>query len=143
MIWEYHTLDEVMAEAKIDLRAQQESGGNLDPDLMVILNLGNLTFASPTGPMWYRGYAQDSEANLGEKLNQVLSKYKAKYMVLGHTIPATKRITPRFEGKVLLIDTGMLARSFQGRPSALEIAGGQFKTIYVGEPARPINANGK
>jgi hypothetical protein len=143
MIWEYHTLDEAQAEAKLDLRAQQEAGGNLDPDLVTFLTLGNMTIASPTGPLWYRGYAQDSENNLGEKLDQVLAKYKAKYMVLGHTIPATKRITPRFEGKVVLIDTGMLPRAFQGRPSALEIAGGQFKSIYVGEPAQPINANGK
>jgi hypothetical protein len=43
----------------------------------------------------------------------------------------------------MLIDTGMLASSFQGRPSALEISGGQFKSLYVGEPAQTLQANGK
>ena len=143
IIWQYHALEEAQMEATLDVRAQQSGGGNVDPELVTFLTLGNLTFASPTGPLWYRGYAQDSEAELGPKLEQVLKQYKAKYMVLGHTIPASKRITPRFEGKVMLIDTGMLARSFQGRPSALEIAGGQFKSIYVGEPAQPLSANGK
>jgi len=143
VIWGYQTLDEAQVEAKLEVRAQQSGGGNVDPELVTFLSLGNLVFASPTGPLWYRGYAQESEAELGPKLDQVLKQYKAKYMVLGHTIPAAKRITPRFDGKVMLIDTGMLPRSFQGRASALEIAGGQFKTIYVGEPAQPINANGK
>jgi len=143
VIWAYQTLDEAQMEAKLELRAQQSGGGNLDPELVTFLSLGNLVFASPTGPLWYRGYAQDSEAELGPKLDQVLKQYKAKYMVLGHTIPASKRITPRFDGKVMLIDTGMLPRSFQGRASALEIAGGQFKTIYVGEPAQSLSANGK
>jgi hypothetical protein len=143
VIWGYQTLDEAQEEAKLELRAQQSGGGNLDPELITFLSLGNLVFASPTGPLWYRGYAQESEAELGPKLDQVLKQYKAKHMVLGHTIPAAKRITPRFDGKVMLIDTGMLPRAFQGRASALEIAGGEFKTIYVGEPAQPINANGK
>lgn len=143
VIWAYQTLDEAQMEAKLELRAQQSGGGNLDPELVTFLSLGNLVFASPTGPLWYRGYAQESEAELGPKLDQVLKQYKAKYMVLGHTIPASKRITPRFDGKVMLIDTGMLPRSFQGRASALEIAGGQFKTIYVGEPAQSLSANGK
>ncbi len=143
VIWGYQTLDEAQAEANVEVRVQQSGSGNVDPDLVTFLSLGNLVFASPTGPLWYRGYAQESEAELGPKLDQVLKQYRAKYMVLGHTIPASKRITPRFDGKVTLIDTGMLPRAFQGRASALEIAGGQFKPIYAGEPAQPVNTNGK
>jgi hypothetical protein len=143
VIWAYQTLTEAQKDAELELRAQQSGGGNLDPELVTFLSLGNLLFASQTGPLWYRGYAQDSEGDLGPKLDQVLKQFKAKYMVMGHTIPASKHITPRFDGKAIMIDTGMLPRAFQGRASALEITGGQFKAIYVGEPAQPINANGK
>ena len=143
VIWPYQTLEEAQAEAKVELRAQQSGGGNLDPELVTFLSLGNMLFASPTGPLWYRGYAQDSEGELGPKLDQVLKQFKAKHMVMGHTIPASKRITPKFDGKAMMIDTGMLPKAFSGRASALEITGGQFKAIYVGEPVQPINANGK
>jgi hypothetical protein len=41
-------------------------------------------------------------------------------------------IRSRFEGKVFLIDTGMLASYYPGgRPSALEIADGKFTAIYL------------
>ena len=142
-IWQYHTMEEAQMDAKVELRAQQSGGGNLDPDLVTFLSLGNLIFAAPDGPLWYRGYAQMDEKEMAPKVEQVLKHYKVKYMVTGHTIPATKRITPRFDGRVFLIDTGMLPSAFQGRASALEIAAGQFKSIYVGEPPQPLVANGK
>jgi hypothetical protein len=40
-----------------------------------------------------------------------------------------------------MIDTGMLAGHFPGRASALEIADGNFKAIYTGEPAQALLAN--
>ena len=100
------------------------------------LSLRNWQILSPTGPLWFRGYAQEAEAEFAPQLNQVLKRFKVQYVVVGHSIPATKRILARFDGRVFLIDTGMLGSYFQGRPSALEINGGEFKSIYVGEPAQ-------
>ena len=42
-------------------------------------------------------------------------------------------ITQRFDGRLVLIDTGMLAGKFfpGGRASALEITGGSVNPIYV------------
>ncbi len=91
-----------------------------------------------TGPLWFRGYALEAEAGYAPKLEHVLQHFKANYMVVGHSIPAAKRITPRLDGRVFLIDTGMLASWFQGRSSALDIAGGQFQSLYVGEPEQPL-----
>ncbi len=143
VIWQYHTLEEAFAEGKLELRRRQESGGEPDAELVTLLSLGSLTFASPNGPLWYRGWAQGGEAEQTQGLEQVLHQFKVSRMVMGHTVPAAKRITPRFGGKVMLIDTGMLSSVFQGRASALEIAGGKFQSIYVGEPAQALNANGK
>src|SRR4030095_4856652 len=39
----------------------------------------------------------------------------------------------RFSGRVFLIDTGMLAEVYGGKPSALEIDRGVFTAIYVGK----------
>jgi len=143
ILWQYLSLEEAQNEARADFMAQQNSGGAVDPDLMTFMNLGNLTMAAPTGPLWFRGYAQEQEAAFAPHLEKVLKKFKVRTLVVGHTIPSAKRITPRFDGRVFLIDTGMLPGSFQGRASALEIAGGQFRSLYVGEPAQALSANGK
>jgi hypothetical protein len=42
-------------------------------------------------------------------------------------------IRVRFGQRVFLIDTGMLAAVYKGRPSALEIDGARIKAIYPGE----------
>jgi len=51
--------------------------------------------------------------------------------VIGHTVSETGRIRPRFDGRVVQIDTGMLTSVYKGgRPSALEIAGDRWTAIY-------------
>ncbi len=135
VLWQYLNLDEAQAEVKAEYESQQ---GSADPEVAAFLSLGKLAIISPTGPLWYRGYAQQPEAELAAGLDQVLKRYKARYLVLGHTIPPARRITQRFDGKVFLIDTGMLVAYFQGRPSALEMNGGHFKALYVGEPAQAL-----
>jgi len=145
VIWPYMNQEEARAEAKIDWNLLQQGGGG-DPELQSLLqtflNIGHLTMVSPEGPLWYRGYAQDSESELSSKLDQVLKRFKVHYMVIGHTVTPTKRIMPRFDGRVFMIDTGMLAAYFQGRPSALEINGGHFKAIYAGEEPQDLSASG-
>ena len=55
-------------------------------------------------------------------------------MVVGHTPSRDGRMVVRFEGRVILIDTGMLSSYYTGgRPSALEIDGDTFTAIYPGE----------
>jgi hypothetical protein len=52
---------------------------------------------------------------------------------VGHTVQAGA-IVSRFDGKVYLIDTGMVAgKAAGGRPSALVIQDGAVSTIYAGE----------
>ncbi len=142
ILWPYLNFEEAVAEAKADYKYQQAAGGAVDQDLITFLSPGNLLFASPEGPLWYRGYAQQPEAELAPRLEQVFKRFKIERLVVGHTVPPAKRITPRFNGRVFLIDTGMLDPYFHGRPSALEINGGHFKAIYVGEAAQPLAGNG-
>jgi hypothetical protein len=54
-------------------------------------------------------------------------------VVVGHTVTPSRKITTRYAGRVILIDTGMLARAYQGTPAALEISGTTLKAIYPTE----------
>jgi hypothetical protein len=62
----------------------------------------------------------------------LLAGVGATYVVGGHTPQRPRRIQTRFEGRVFLIDTGMLSSHYEdGQPSALVIEDGTFTAIYL------------
>ena len=63
-------------------------------------------------------------------VSNLLGRYGASRVVVGHTVTPTRRIRPRFDSRVFLIDTGML-RLYGGRASALEFAGANTTAIYL------------
>jgi hypothetical protein len=88
--------------------------------------------SSETGPLWYRGLAEESEANFAPTLTGVLEQVAARAIVIGHTVADGRRIRTRFDGRVVLIDTGMLGGTTYpgGGPSALEMHGGAAAAVY-------------
>jgi hypothetical protein len=83
------------------------------------------------GPLWYRGLAQESET-FAPQVAEVLSLLHARSVVIGHTVTPSGRITTRFDGRVVQIDTGMQpAYVPDGRASALEIRNGETTAIYT------------
>lgn len=86
---------------------------------------------SEDGPLWYRGLARDDEETFAPELKKILETVDARAIVVGHTVSETGRIRPRFGGRVVQIDTGMLSSVYKGgRPSALEIMGERWTAIY-------------
>jgi Calcineurin-like phosphoesterase len=82
------------------------------------------------GPLWYRGLATLPET-AQPQIDSLLQRHGAGRFVLGHTPQLPGRVKMRFGGKVVLIDTGMLASYYKGgQPSALEIQGGRLTAIY-------------
>ena len=81
--------------------------------------------SSETGPLWYRGLAEEPEPAFAPALTNILELLGARAIVSGTPCPADFRITRRFDGRVIQIDTGMLGGTFYpgGMPSALEIRG--------------------
>ena len=63
-------------------------------------------FYSPNGPVWYRGYALDSDTDdvICEVAEEVLRRTNTTRMVIGHT-PNFSRIVSRCRGKIIIIDT--------------------------------------
>jgi calcineurin-like phosphoesterase family protein len=87
--------------------------------------------AKESGPLWYRGLAQESDA-FASSLDEILAKQNARAIVIGHTVTADGRIRTRFGGKVIQLDTGMQSAYVQGgRASALEIRNGVVTAIYT------------
>jgi hypothetical protein len=80
------------------------------------------------GPLWYRGLAMGDEATERPALEAVLTHYSARMIVLGHT-PNLNIITPRFDGQVVIIDTGMSAY-YGGHRASLEIDDGRVTGLH-------------
>jgi hypothetical protein len=94
--------------------------------------LGGWAIFREDGPLWFRGYAMWDPEQGAEEAARILERQRVRRIVVGHTIPATMRITPRFQRSVYLIDTGMLASAYTGgRASALEIEGDRVIARYV------------
>jgi hypothetical protein len=85
------------------------------------------------GPLWYRGTAEEPEATEQPVLERALASLEAERVAVGHTTASDGRIRTRFEGRALLIDTGMLEQVYRGRASALIQEGQRITAFYPGE----------
>ncbi len=84
----------------------------------------------PDGPLWFRGYAEWPEPEGAAHMRKLTESFNVKRFVVGHTTQPGQ-ITSRFDGKVYLIDTGMLAGYVNGgRASAWSVQAGKVETIY-------------
>ena len=94
--------------------------------------VASLLSATEDGPLWYRGLATEPEATFEPMLDSILRRLDARAVVIGHTPIATSQITARFNGRVVLIDTGMLGGASypKGVASALETREGAFTAVY-------------
>jgi TPR repeat protein len=95
------------------------------------------------GPLWYRGLANGDEAELAPLVERLLKQFDVDRIVIGHSY-AEAAITPRFGGKVILIDIG-LSRVYDnvGKLGCLEIEGGRVSAIHRGQRLElPSDARG-
>ena len=99
--------------------------------LFDLQTLSTWSIIDADGPLWFRGYALWPEAEGDAGIGAVCERYGVSRVVVGHTPTDARRITSRFGGRVFLIDTGMLARAYQGRPSALELDNGVWTAVYT------------
>ncbi len=85
------------------------------------------------GPMWYRGLANGNETELDAHLDKVLKTHKVQRIAIGHTF-TDGAVTPRFGGRVLLIDIG-LARLYDKmlRQACLLVENGKPFALHRGK----------
>lgn len=116
---------------EFDVPLLREAQGILD-------EIGTWSLTDPEGPMWFRGYALWDEAPTSPQVFALLDSLQAARIVVGHSVTPDRKVTARYGGRVILIDTGMLTRAYMGTPAALEIRAGALKAIYpTGEVSLP------
>jgi hypothetical protein len=103
-----------------------------DPEFSALADASNWLIRSSGGPLWFRGAARWDEETEGAQMAELLDGIGANHVVGGHTVQHEGRIETRFEGRVFLIDTGMLSSVYEGgQPSALIIENGSFTALYT------------
>jgi hypothetical protein len=104
-------------------------GGQWLAAAAAVYDIDKWAVLAPDGPMWFRGYATapDSSAAM---VTAILQRLGADRLVVAHTPQPQGTITSRFDNRLFLIDTGMLASVYKGRPSALEIDGARIRALY-------------
>ena len=85
------------------------------------------------GPLWSREFARWSDQEGAAAVPPLLQRFGVDRAVVGHSVTPRRRIVPRFDGRVFLIDTGMLGEVYQGRASAIEFSDSGVTAIYLDE----------
>ncbi len=146
LILSFFTLNEIVRAAQEEVEWREAEAAKEDPQLARLkefLNFGSWLSTHPDGPLWFRGFAQWSEEEGAQQLPQLLRAYGVKHFVVGHTPQLPVQIQMRFEGKIFLIDTGMLSSYYRGGgASALEIQDGKFTAIYL-DSREELGENGR
>jgi hypothetical protein len=154
----WFTLDELLQVARSELDARgpkaapsqpeaQQATPAEDPEtqrhvglLEALLKSGSWLLVHPDGPLWFRGYATWTDEEGAASIASVLTTYNAARIVVGHTQDHAVRM--RWDGKVFLIDSGMLSSYFQGgRASILELAAGKVTAIYLDQRLTLLDPN--
>jgi Calcineurin-like phosphoesterase len=87
-------------------------------------------------PIWYRGQALCYPLTEADNLEAALGSLGVARVVEGHTPSASGRVLSRLDGRVILLDTGMLKAAYQGTPSALVFENGQWSVAYADRPGQ-------
>ena len=90
----------------------------------------------PTGPLWTREYAW-GKGPAEKRLVASLRLLRASAQIMGHTPTRGARITSRYGGRAVFIDTG-IGRPNTGKVSALVVEGGVFYAVYPPRERRKL-----
>lgn len=90
------------------------------------------------GPTWFRGQALCHPYAEDENLDAALARLGVARVVAGHTVSPTGRALSRFDGRVILLDAGMLRSVYQGSPAALVIEDGRSSIAYADRPGQRV-----
>ncbi len=86
---------------------------------------------SDRSPMWYRGNAYCHPYSESFNTEGLLKSLDAKRIVVGHT-PLYKQVRSRLDGQVILADTGMLKKAYNGNATALVFANNTIQVHSLG-----------
>ncbi|MCJ7557180.1 MAG: metallophosphoesterase [Gammaproteobacteria bacterium] len=104
---------------------------------VAFVEASSVNLFSPGGPLWAREDSLCIPVTVEDTLLAALEKLGATRVVVGHSVTPDHRIGTRMDGKVVMVDTGMLSSVYTGgRASALAVEDGQMYAYYLGEEGR-------
>jgi hypothetical protein len=106
------------------------------PQLRELVALGDAPELGLDGPLWYRGSIYCKPLLEEPTLDTALERLGVARAVVGHTPTPDRRVRALYDGKLVTIDTGMLAEYFHGRAAALVLEGDELQARYLMEPQR-------
>ena len=129
----FFTIQEILVGAQAELQSKRDASKNPQYHDMLtrLLSFNTWLCAKDDGPLWFRGYDQWTDGDGAQQLAKILSGYGVGHIVVAHTVQKDSHIRSRFDGKIFLIDTGMVYKDKGGKPSALDIQSGKFTAIYL------------
>ena len=109
-----------------------------------ILALRDSPMFGPNGPLWHRGSVRCKSLLEIPVLQSALDNLGAARVVVGHTPTADRRVHKLRNDRLVMLDTGMLVGSYQGRPAALIIEGDTMEVQYLNptERLQPLGPGG-
>jgi hypothetical protein len=123
----------MLLEQGVQLRARSlipDQGDLLDPALIPtderelfepFITAASSSALGQYSLQWYRGNAACHPLIEAPRVDRALSGLNALRVVIGHTPTRAREVRTRFDGRVIMIDTGMLRSFYKGNPRALVI----------------------
>jgi hypothetical protein len=108
-------------------------------------DLGKTLIMGGDGPLWFRGFANWTPEEGVAKVDTLCREWNASRFVVGHSPTGSAgHIVSRFDGRIMLIDTGMLPGHYPGgRPSALELTAQGATAVYPQGESAPAAWEGE
>ncbi|MEE8107587.1 MAG: metallophosphoesterase [Gammaproteobacteria bacterium] len=86
---------------------------------------------SADGPLWYRGSALCNLLSESSITRRALHTQHVQRAILGHTTTASRKVENRDDGRIILLDTGMLNSFYHGRAAVLIIDEHGLQVSYL------------
>jgi hypothetical protein len=122
--------------------AQATTSPALAPVLAEFLALATAPEQSVDGPLWYRGSVYCKPLLERPIFEAAIAQLAVERVVVGHTPTGDRRARSLYDGKLIMLDTGMLAAYYNGRPAALVIEGKHTYVQYASPPERAVLEQG-
>lgn len=85
------------------------------------------------GPIWYRGSALCYPLSESSVTRRALETQQVQRAVLGHTTTASRKVESRDDGRIILLDTGMLTSYYGGSAATLIIDEHGLQVRYLNQ----------
>jgi len=115
----------------IALAARDTAAPDLQPLVAEFVALEESAELGTNGPFWYRGSIYCKPMLEEPVLQAALSRLGVKRFVVGHTPTGDHRVRGLHDGRLVMLDTGMLGAYYEGRPAALVTENGETVVQYA------------